>query len=239
MKKLYWICACSVLLGGLYAANKIKIAPETSVKVHLTQVSTPEEMGQMVFAQLREDIRDNPLLLLGVTPNKIEDIELLQGFLAANQENGSRYDVLIAEPQLPYIELFKNILRIDIKDEMSRFVEGLRKAREQGLRIAVITPNIYSSQLLKRNPADRLKTEYGMEFLSLSVTKFPLTREQEESFEPKCIIEDGRDLLGTGPLGCVIQKVARQTYKQKLSSEKSAGLMEQVGQKDYLIFFNR
>ncbi len=37
-----------------------------------------------------------------------------------------------------------------------------------------------------------------MDVVSFSITKFPVTREQEESFEPKCAFEESKDLAGTG-----------------------------------------
>lgn len=239
MKYFYWICATAVIALGIYFAANFSIQPQSIPKIKFSQVHTPEELGKGVFERLRLEIKEAPIVLLGVTPNKIEDMELWRGFFEANQEPGSKYDVIVVEPMLPYVELFVSNMRIDIKEEMSRFVEGVQKARAEGLRVAVIVPNIYSSQLIKKNPANRLKEEYKLDITSFSVTKFPVTREQEESFEPKCQLEEGRDLAGTGHLGCMIQNIARKAYRKKFEDGKYSGMMEQTGAKDYLILFNR
>lgn len=239
MKYLYWIGAVAVIGLGIYFSANFSIQPQSIPKIKFSQVKTPEELGKGVYERLRLEIREAPIVLLGVTPNHIEDMELWRGFFEANQEAGSKYDVIVVEPMLPYIELFNSNMRIDIKDETARFVEGVQKARAEGLRVAVIVPNIYSSQLLKKNPANRLKDEYKLDVVSFSVTKFPVTREQEQAFEPKCVYEEGKDFAGTGPLGCMIQNIARKTYRKKLEQNKYSGVMEQTGAKDYLILLNR
>ncbi len=58
--------------------------------------------------------------------------------------------MIIVEPMLPYVEIFHGAVYVPMKDEMPRFVEGVQKALQQGLRVAAIVPNIYSSQLLKK-----------------------------------------------------------------------------------------
>ncbi len=239
MKYFYWFCAIAVIALGIYFAANFSIQPQSIGKIKFSQVSTPEEFGKAVYERLRLEVREAPIVLLGVTPNQIEDMELWRGFFEANQEPGSKYDMIVVEPMLPYVELFNSNMRIDIKEETARFVEGVKKAREEGLRVAVIVPNIYSSQLLKKNPANRLKDEYKLDVVSFSVTKFPVTREQEQVFEPKCTIEEGKDLAGTGALGCMIQNIARKTYRKKIEDNKYSGLMDQTGAKDYIILFNR
>lgn len=239
MKYLYWICAIAVLVLGIYFSMSVSVIPKTQTKIKFSQVSIPEDLGKVVFEQLRTEVMESPVVFLGVTPNQIEDMELLRGFFEANQEAGSKYDLIVVEPMLPYVELFDSNMRIDIKEEMGRFVEGVRKARSEGLRVAVIVPNVYSSQLLQKNPVKRLEMEYKIQVMSLSVAKFPVTREQEESFEPRCVIEEGKDFAGTGPLGCMIQNIARRTYRLNFEDNKFSGLMEQTGPRDYLILLNR
>lgn len=241
MKYLYWLCVVAVLAGGIYFA--VTFSPPavvaTQSRIPFSQVEIAEDFGKSVFEALKTEVTSSPIVLLGVTPNQIEDMELLRGFFEANQEPGSKYDMIVVEPMLPYVELFDSNMRIDIKAEMPRFVEGLQKARAEGLRVAVIVPTIYSSQLLLKNPAARLKNEFKLNFLSISVTKFPVTREQEEAFDPKCVIEEGKDFAGTGPLGCAVQNLARRTYKEKFVDNKLSGFMEQTSPQDYLILFNR
>ncbi len=239
MKYFYWVGAFVVAAVGLFFAMSVKIDPESLPKVPFTQFSHAEDFGQEILKTLAIEIKASPVLILGVTPNQIEDMELWQGFLQANQEEGSRYDVLVGEPMLPYIELFREIMRIDMKEEMPRLVEGIKNALTRGLRVAVIVPNIYASQLLQNNPVHRLQDEFGIETLSISISKFPVTKEQEADFEPRCVKGSGQDASGVSPLGCVVQNLARKTYKEKFEHNKFSGLMEQTGPRDFVILLNR
>ncbi|WP_413582762.1 hypothetical protein [Bdellovibrio sp. HCB288] len=239
MKHLYWIGAIALIALGIFATMKFNVGPETVTKIGFTHVSQPEEMGDLVLANLQAEIQGAPVLILGVTPNKIEEMELLKGFIEKTQGTDSKYDVIIVEPMLPYVELFRDAVYIPVKDEMPRLVEGINKARADGLRVAVIVPNIYASQLLEANPVWKLKNEFQLDVTSLSVSTFPVTREQEQHFEPKCLDGGAVDPAGTSGFGCMIRNVARRTYRKKLEPNKYSTMLEQTGPKDYLILFNR
>ena len=240
MKYLYWIGAVLVVAVGLYISMHMPdIGPQALPKIEFTQVSLPEEFGKAVFEKLRPEVTLAPVIFLGVTPNKIEQIELWRGFLEANQGQGSKYDVIVVESMLPYVEIFNVVVHIPLKEEISRVADGIKKAREQNLRVAIIGPNIYSSQLIKENVADKLQTEYQIPVTSLTVSEFPLTRDQEKTFEPACAAGGAVDPAGTSGLGCMIRTVARKTYTKKFEARKYSGLMDKTGAKDYLILFNR
>lgn len=238
MKYVYWSAVLLVIALGLGLAVSYSLEPHSVPKIKFSQVDHAARFGEAVLQRMREEVRENPLVFLGVMPGQVEDLELWKGFLDANQEPGSKYDFIIVEPQLPYIDLIPAQLKIDIKEERPRFVEGVKKALAEGLRVAVIVPSIYASHLLPQNPADLLKNQDGLQFISFSVVKYPLTSQQEKDFEPRCSV-DKEDRQGTGSLGCIIRTKARLTYRKKLESGKFSGLMDQTGEKDYLILFNR
>lgn len=239
MKYLYWFTAAAIFALGIYLSSIINIQPQSTAKIKFSQFSTAEDFGKQVFEKFKGEIKNAPIVFLGVTPNQIEHMEFLRGFLEANQEKGWKYDVIVVEPMLPYVELFASDVRVDINKEMARFAEGIKKARDQGLRVAVIVPNIYSAQVIKNNQVNRYMINNNMKVLSFSVTSFPVTREQEEAFTPQCIFEEGKDLAGTGAFGCLIQNLAKKTYRMKFEDNKYSGLVEQTGPQDYVILLNR
>jgi hypothetical protein len=239
MKHLYWIGALAIIALGLYFTMNFSVGPEVVPKIAFTQVSTPEDMGKEILAKLHEEVKNAPIAVLGVTPNKIEDMELWKGFIEANQEVGMKYDVIIVEPMLPYVELFREGVYIAMKEEMARLAEGINKARSERLRVALIVPHIYATQLIAQNPVAKLKTDYKLDVTSFTVSTFPVTRDQEQSFDPKCIDSGEVDPAGTSKFGCVVRNAARRTYRKKLEPNKFSTLAEQVGPKDFLIIFNR
>lgn len=239
MKYLYWVAAAAVVGLGIFFSMNFKIQEKAIPKIKFSQVETPEVLGKGVYERLRMEIQKADVVLLGVTPEQIEDMELWRGFFQANNQPGAKYDILVGDPRLPYLEIFQDIVHMDIQEDLNRLAEGIRKAKESGQRMAVIVPYIYASKLIRKNPAHRLKDEFNIDVTSFSIVKFPVTREQEIGFEPKCELESGRDLIGTGHLGCLLQEIARKTYRKKFEAGKYSGMMEMTGTNDYLILLNR
>ncbi len=239
MKKYtYWIVATLIMGSLIYLISRPELEPQNLPKIKFTQVENPAIFGELILKQLQTEVRLSPVLLLGVTPEYPEDLELWKAFLAANTEPGLRYDMVIVDPQLPRIETIPTTLKMDLKTEMDRFAKGIMVARAQNMRVAVIVPTIYASQLLSRNPADILKNAKAVEFTSFSIVKFPKSLEQAATFQPGCSV-DKEDREGTGPLGCMLRTKARKTYRAKLEPEKFSGLMDQIDANDYLILFNK
>lgn len=239
MKYLYWLGVALVVAIGLYISSKVEYQPLSQSLIPFIQVEQPEELGALIAQKLQDELKNAPLVLLGVMPDQIEDIELWQGFLRSLESSELQYNILIVDPELPFVELLQSDMQLNIKEEMPRFADGIKKALEQGDRVAVITPTIFSTQLLALNPAAKLKQEHGLSFTSLSVSKFPLTRQQEEQFDPPCTLEPGKDPAGTGPLGCMVFEVARRTYREIFEKDKFSGLVDKTRENDYLILLNR
>ena len=240
MKKYaYWTFVGLVVALGLYLIANSSLEPQSVPKIRYSEVATPERFGEAVFQRMREEVRQAPFVLLGVTPNQSEDIGVWKGFLeAAAKEPGYKYDMVIVEPALSYVDQIPYQMKIDMKEEMDRLVEGVNNALAKNLRVAMIVPTIYSTQLLLHNPAYILKNEKGLHVTSFSISKYPVTYEQEKVFEPRCSV-DKEDPQGTGALGCMIRAKSRNLYRQKREPGKYSGLMDQSGGSDYLILFNR
>lgn len=236
---MYWVGVALVIGIGIWLSTLVEPQPATKSVIPFSQFETPEDLGKEIARVLQGEVQTSPVVLLGVTPNQVEDMEVWRGFLLANQGPGLKYEIIAVEPMLPYVELFETNLRFNIRDDMPRFVEGVKKALGEGMRVAVLVPHVYSSQLLKGNPADRLKKEFQLPVLSLSISKFPVTAQQAEVFDPPCVLEESKDPSGLGPFGCKIRQVAKKTFKEKFVDNKYSGLMEKLSDHDYLILFNR
>lgn len=225
------------MIGGVGASIYIGSMKPNLAVIEYTQVETPEQMGETLAIALDSELAIAPVLFLGVSPNQIEDIELLRGFFQKVQTGKLRYDVLGVEQNLPYVELLESNLRLDTKLEMDRLLNGIKEARAKSLRVAIVMPTIYSTQTLKLNLAAKLKDQ-GLDFTSISISKYPITAEQAEKFDPICAVEVG-DIKGTGALGCAIRDLSQKTFFQKQLPNRYSGMMSKIGEKDYLMIFNR
>lgn len=202
--------------------------------MNLSFFERPEKISEAVGMRLRLELQGAPLLLLGVWPGRAEEVIWVQDLLGKLKEKELHYDVVVVQEDLPGFENFPANEKISFRDELSRFAAGAKDLLTQGRRVVVIAPSVFTTQLLSGNPADRLKTEFGLDPVSLSAAPFPHLREEEKGFEVACIT-GATDPSGTGPFGCAVLHKARSMYRKKKQADRFAASLDQVGLKDYLL----
>jgi hypothetical protein len=255
MKKLYWIFVALLFTVGISVSVYYGLRPKPVPKIKFSLFVTPEEMGQATTQRLRLEILNQEVLFLGLDPNLQSHVALVNGFLQSIKGSPLEYKSLVLEGQLPYknelAEMFKKnvtanseserkaglVEEMDLKSELPRLVQGLQQ-KPSGYRILVIAPTIYVSHLLPMNLMDRLKTEHKLSYVSIVWADFPTSKEQEPSISPACVVADA-DREGAGALGCLIQSRARLNYRKNKKEGKYSGLLEQVGELEYLGLFTK
>lgn len=242
MKWFYWSLMSAILLTGIGVSVYFGIQPKPVPKITLSGFETPEEMGQSIFKRLRLEIQAANIVYFGVIPEKKAHYQIWQELLKVAKEPGLKYDLLIIEKNLPYIEAvdkttFSQVEVMDLKDDFNRLAEGLKKASEEKRRVALLAPSIYISTVLKGNIADRLKNEFAIKALSFSTSTFPLDADQEKNMDIPCILNE-QDHSGAGQLGCFVAHSARPYYRKKKVVGKYPGAVNQIGAQEYLVIFN-
>jgi hypothetical protein len=238
MKYLYWICASLVLILGIGFSVYFGIQPKSIPKITYSHFDSPSKLADSIILRMNQELKQAPLLMLGVMPGRAYDLEVWKAFLAQSAIPEIQFQALVIDPDLPgAADMFPGAVRMDLKKETARFIEGAKNAQKQGLRMAVIVPTIYASQVLKDNPIHLIKESSDLRPMSFSLMGFPRAPEQEQKQEIPCVMGPG-DREGTGDLGCVAQDKARLVYRKKSKADKYEGLMDQVGERDYLILFN-
>ncbi len=238
MRYIYWVSVALVLVLGIGFSVYFGIQPKTIPKITYSHFEAPSDLAKAVILRLNQELKGYPIVMLGVMPDRPYDLEVWKAFLAENSLPNLQYQVLVVDPDLPgAVDMFPGAVRMDLKKDTDRFIEGAKKALSQGLRMAVIVPSIYGSQLLKDNPVSLIKQKSELQPASFSLVGFPRAAEQEQNQELLCVM-GVNDRHGTGALGCVTQNKARLVYRKKSSPQKFEGLMDLVGERDYLILFN-
>lgn len=231
----------TILLVGIGVSVYFGIQPKAVPKITLSGFENPEEMGQAIFKRLRLEIQSASILFLGVIPEQKAHYQIWQQLLQESIQPGWKYDQIVIEKNLPYIELLtKNSAPaelLDLKADFDRLAVGLKKAVAEKKRVVIIAPSIYISHLLKGNTVDRLQNEHNLKVVSFSSSTFPLSSDQEKNMDIPCVVNE-QDHSGAGLLGCFIVKSSRITYRKKKVLGKYPGLVDQVGSQDYLVLFN-
>ncbi len=240
MKQLYWIFLGILVVVGITLSVYFGIAPRPVPKIKPSQVETPERLGEAVSQRLWGELKDSPLIFLGVDPEKPDDMKVWKGFLESLSAE-LQYLNIIVDPHLPHKQLIPqkagiSLIEIDMNQDYTNFVESLKTAMEQNWRVAVIVPTIYASQAIPENPINRLKREMANPsiMMSLSVVEPTLKRDEEAKSLYPCVTGSG-DVRGLGSFGCMIQGKSRGLYRKELESGKYLGLMDQIGATDYLV----
>ncbi|HEY8271107.1 MAG TPA: hypothetical protein VIG33_09495 [Pseudobdellovibrionaceae bacterium] len=237
MKYLYWAVAAVVIMVGVGLSVYWGQETVSLPKIVFNYYRNPGQFAETIHVQMKPELKSSPLLMLGVMPGRKIDLEIWKSFLDQTSSE-LKYQVVIVDPDLPFIkELFPNAIKMDLKKDIARFIAGAKNAQAQGLRMAVLVPSIYASQLLQSNPAENIKKNSDLQPISFSIIGFPRSPEQEANMEIPCAMgQNDRD--GEGALGCAVQKKARLLYRKKSKPGFYEGVLDQVGDKDYLVLFN-
>jgi hypothetical protein len=238
MKYLYWVSVVIVVIIGVGLSVYFGQETTSIPKIQYSHFSDSGKFAETLITEMGPELQAASIVMLGVTPGRKIDLEVWKAFLEQTGQGSLKYQVLIVDPDLPLAgEMFPEAIKVDLKTEMARFMEGMQKAQAQQVRMAVIVPSIYASQLLQGNPVDLFKNNSGLKPLSLSILGFPRTPEQEATMETQCVMGQN-DREGDGALICAVQKKSRLLYRKKSKPGFYEGVVDQVGDRDFLILFN-
>jgi hypothetical protein len=224
------------IVGGLLATFYFGLQPRWEAPLPFAQYQSPEVFAHSTLSRLREQLQNSSLVLFGIEPEESEHLKVLHHLL--HDPDGLRFDHVIADQYLQAKELFPEAEEMDTQESLSLLLEELAPRLGQKQKVAIILPTVYSSQLIPGNMASLLKQQLHFDPISLSMVTFPRSRSEEKKMRFPCSVKDV-DQTGLGELGCAIVQAARPLYSQKMTSGSLIGLINQVGEKDYLVLLRK
>lgn len=235
-KKIYWTIVGLLAVAGVVIMVQYGLAPRPIPKIKLSQFETHTVLANSLLLRLREEIKANPVIFLGVQPEMPEQLNAWKAFLSQNQEVGLKYDVVVVEQDIPNVDSINPDVKMRTKEQFSELFDGIQKHLGAGQRVAVLVPSIYSARAIYGNLVNNYTVKSGKPPLGFTMVDFPRNRESEKSMVIPCSVE-GVDQSGTGPFGCMVAKTARFNYRKHFEAGKYVGLVDQVGLDDYLVFY--
>jgi len=236
-KKLYWAAVILIAIAGMTSMVYFGLKPRPVPKIKLSHFENPSVLANALLMRLREELRQSPLLFLGLDVSHPEQLETVKTLLENDQEPGIRYDLVVAPDHfLPEGYLVHE--KLPPRDQVETLAQGLEKGLEAGHRIAVIVPTADAAQYVSGNLVNQLKAASKLTPMSLAMTDFPRTRQQESRMTYPCIVA-GVDQSGLGPFGCLVAQTARANYRKRYPEGQFVGLVEQIGLSDYLILYTQ
>ena len=238
MKKAFIAAMTILLLIGIGFMVQFGLRPRPIKKISLSSFDTAGVMANSIALRLREEIKANPLLIVGLSA-ATEQIEIVQSLFAALKEPEMKYESLVVDPHAvsdPMVFGLADV--VDVDRNFVQLGDPLKAAIQANKRVVVIVPTVFSPQIQEGTFADRLKKQFGLSPMSLTLSVFARRRDQEAKIPIACVVP-GVDKSGTGKLGCQILQAGRLHYRKKMPLDKYTGLVNQIGMKDYLVLFTK
>ena len=236
MNKIFWGMVGIIVIGFAVMIAFFGGGAKTQVKVKMSQVASISEFAEGVAKRLYLEIKESPVLIVGITPGDRDHISLVSELKLALQKEQINFDFVALDSNLGEAPGFEFNQKVNVR-EIATLKEGMKNAQAQQKRLLVLTGNLFSSQMIERGLTSQMK-EQGLQFISVSMAHFPRSRAEEKDPEIRCDTPVA-DTEGTGHLGCAILQMARGMYNKTLDPLKFTGRLDQSGATDYILLFQK
>lgn len=224
--RLYIPALMLILTAGMLFVLKFGYSPVAPVVMEPSFFDQPSEIGAVVFRRFYAQIRETKTVAVGIPLEPEFHRDILKGFLATAEQSGLHFDTIIAEQQMPDLDLHgittAPVIRVTTNtDTQAELVDALMKSEAAGQHALIYLPSVFSTHTLKGNPLFRLEKALGHPILSFTTAALPLANDQEYLVDPSCVGTE-RDSSGTSDLGCAILLGARPFYKALIAKDHNA-----------------
>lgn len=232
MKRLIWTLVAVAISTGVYFTIRYGLRPKPIPVLNPTEFADLEQVGAVIYKQLRQSVRAERLLMLGSN----EDLRVWQGFFKAAAGDGEKIVVFSRGPDVGtrtagWESVVTNAPNAELTAQVLARVRGGQLVVVQG-RTSEVTHLVPGS--LGREFESLVKHPV----LSISILPLALNQPERDALQPQCL-ETGEDPDGQRRLGCAAQRVARKFARKALPPDRIWAVAERHGLKEYLIFIHQ
>lgn len=240
-KALYWVIGVVAASMIVFVYIMLSEAPRTLPKITVSYFVDEQEIAASVGKRLFQETSGQKHYVIGVEPDKAEQLKIVLS-LKAELEKLAPFSQVIVDEELALSKEakadFKTTEVVPLKEDIYKLGERLQKFENDGVSYIVITANIYSSSLLKKNPMDVLREDFQLKPMTFSIGYLPASPADEKNMQFACNTEDRN---GTSDWGCVVANKSRSVRRKiKMNNSKPwIGLMDLTGERDYMILVKK
>lgn len=235
MKKIYLILAGVIGLSALVTVITVTLTPKVLPVIKPSQIHSPAQLGKAISERMRDELRVNSVVWLGVMAENPEHYAIWKEFLNDLTEPGLKFDFVVAAQELQNTPEGMVTEKVDVRGNIEGFAKGLETAKLLGKRVAVLMPAEYSTRTIESSVARVFFEKFKLKPLLLSVYTYP--RDLEEARVSPIPCATTNDNTGNGELGCELQLKGRLLAKKQKDRSLYFAAMDLVGEKDYHIYF--
>ena len=216
----------------------------TVPKIKLSYFKDFNEFSNSIGQRLNLEIKQQKHFLIGVEPEKQNNLELLKNFKIELEKLVGLFDEVYVDDELKLSDDIKQFLsaknNLSVKTDWEQLGKVLSEQKDR--RILVVTASIYSTNFIRQNSYNKMKTQFQINPMTFSMAYFPVTSEDEKNSLFPCLAEDNS---GTKDWGCASTNKAR-SVRRKINISKvnstphlTAGLMDLTGENNYMILIGQ
>lgn len=237
-KVIYYIAA--VFLAGVFAL--VFLSPDqtekTEPKVKLSYFKSNLEVAEAIHGIVKADLKKQNHFWFGIEPGAAQELDIYKELKTMIEKENGPFDVVYVDQELKLpvadMALFGEPILKLVKENWSEVAAEIKKNTDK--KVLVITASIYSTNYIKQNPIHKIKDVSGIIPMTFSMGYFAATPEEERKIVFPCMTDDKEGVAGWGCL--VVNKARTQRRKldiSKVNENSRPGLMDQTGEKDYMI----
>lgn len=241
-KAIYYISA--IFLMGVVALIYFGLgqSEHTVPKIKLSYFKNNDAIVNSIGIVLQQQLLNQKYVWLGVEPGHENQIDFSLRLKSYLESKNGPFDFIILDQELDWPEMVQKNFNINkkiyIKENWFEASQVVKNNPDK--KILIITAAIYSTNLIKQNPVDKVKSETLKAPMTFSLGYFASNTTEERNNIFSCVTDDKE---GVAAWGCLVVNKARSQRRKidlkKISGNEPliAGLMDLTGENDYMILF--
>jgi hypothetical protein len=239
--KWLYVALILVIVAAGFSLLRFTYEPAPVPVMAPSYFDTPTQIGEVLLKRFYSPVSTDKIVFFGVPPKPDWHRQVVQGFLLAAAREKVPFDVVLAEEQMPELDL-KDLPGMDVQkvimnEQTSAFVTQLQGLRSSGKRVLVYTASVFSTHLVAGNAIAKYENVSGLHVLALTSGPLALRSDQEQLVDPPCVGSEV-DREGFAPLGCAFLKGGRGFYRKHLLQDRYVAIMNSTMPDDFLLMIS-
>lgn len=239
MVRWLWVILAVCLSSSIYLVVRYGLRPKPIPVMNPTRFERLDQVGVVTYKRLRQNLRAERILLVGISPEVRMGPEIWRGFVRAAMADGQKLALYRPATGLAVEESWPNGVSIQeydpIKVEESGFARDIQSQIHAGMLLVVLAETRETSHLVTNSISRRLESVLGRPVLSVSVLNFSVLPPPADEPSSQCL-DASEDNTGQVRLACAVHRVQRKFLKRHLDPQRIWGIIERHGLKEYLLF---
>ena len=240
MSRWIWVILSVAISTFVYFTIRYGLNPKPIPLMNLTQFEDLEQMGAVVYKRVRQNMRQERVIIIGSSPEVVSEMSVWTGLLKSALSDHLNIDVVFQRrglKELPRLGEWETIEFDQVEVVSGQLFEQIKARLQRGHLIVVRTSTIESTHLVKSSLSKELDRALRQPIMSISTLPLALEAQAEDDLQTLCLNE--RDADGVFRLNCAAHRAAKKALKKKPDPTKTWAVLERHGLKEFLIFVHQ